>query len=274
MKDRWRPADVLIVLALALSLVFCGAGGARADIQSPWITVRPGAVLAVATTPSALPGSPKVVFIGTAAAALKSEDGGLTWTQVFAGATYSLAADPAVPGVVYAATATGLQRTTDFGQSWTLLNASIRTTVAVSPFDSQVIFGGIYRSVDGGATWTAMAGLTGASATGHLRTSRDPANPGVLLYHTGSGVYRSADNGLSWTRVNVGFAEDSSELDPVDARYFYIGACGGTIYRAYPGGSSTSANIGGHVHAIVVDPADHRRVYAARDSGGVAVSLD
>ncbi len=273
MKARRGTLRTLVALALFCSLLVGGGGLARADLQSPWVTVLSGRVQAVVTTASAAPGAPRVVFAGTPTATLRSEDGGLTWTQVLATYTSALAADPVSGGVVYAATASGLQKTADYGLTWTNLNPSIRTSIAVSPFDGQVLFGGSYRSTDGGATWTVMSGLTSGSSTPHLSASRDPANPGDLLYFTGS-VHRSLDNGLSWTPVNVGFNEDSAALDPTDPRYYYVGACGGTIFRAFPGGSSSSSNIGGHVHGIVVDPGSHNRVYAARDSGGVMVSQD
>lgn len=272
MKARGGAFRGLIVVALTAALFVCGAAVARADLQSPWVTVLSGRVQAVVTTASAVPGAPKVVFAGTTTATLRSEDGGLNWTPVLAASTSALAADPAVGGVVYAATATGLQRTADYGLTWTNLNPSIRTSIAVSPFDGQVLFGGSFRSTDGGATWTAMTGLTSGSSNPYLSASRDPANPGVLLYFIGS-VYRSQDNGLSWTPVNVNFNEDSAALDPTDPRYYYIGGCGGDILRITPTGSFSSG-ITGHVHGIVVDPGAHNRVYAASDNGGVQLSQD
>jgi alpha-tubulin suppressor-like RCC1 family protein len=274
MKTRGVWSGALVVLALLISLALCGAGEARADLQSPWVTVLAGRVQAVVTTANAVPGATRVVFAGTTTGTLKSEDGGLHWTQVLAGATNSLAADPVVAGVVYAATANGLFKTADCGQTWTLLNAVIRSYVTVSPFDGTVIFGGTYRSTDGGATWAPMAGISSLGSNAHLRATRDPANPGALLLFNGSNVQRSSDNGLIWTAVLTGVNEETVEIDPVDARFWYVGGCGSNVYRVYPTGSAVSGGLGGHVHGIVVDPAAHNRVYAAADYGGVRLSQD
>jgi alpha-tubulin suppressor-like RCC1 family protein len=277
MKTSGRLSGTLVVLALFVSLFLFGAGAARADIQSPWVNLYAGRVYTVATTPSATPGDANVVFIGTDGATLRSTDGGLTWASALGLRTNYLAADPAAAGVVYAATSAGLQKSADYGQTWTLLNPVIKQVVLVSPFDSQVVFGDNYKSTDGGATWTAMAGLPAFGSVvsnnpyRHLKASRDPANPGTLLYMV-SGPYRSIDNGQSWTLLNMSIVEDSLEIDPVDARYYYVGGCSSS-FRAFPGGSAT-VSIVSHTHGLVVDPAAHNRVYAAGEYGTIRVSED
>ena len=276
METRGRLSGTLVALVLSVSLFLCGAGVALADIQSPWVRAYTGKVYTVATTPSATPGEANVVFIGTDAATLRSTDGGSTWAPVLGLPTNYLAADPVTAGVIYAATTAGLHKTVDNGQTWTVLNPVIKQVVLVSPFDGQVVFGDNYRSTDGGATWTAMAGLPAFSSFStspyrHLKASHDPANPGTLLYMV-NGPYRSDDNGLTWTYRSFGIVHDSIEIDPVDARYFYIGGCGSS-YRAFPGGGTT-VTIVSHTHGLVVDPAAHNRVYAVGESGEFKVSND
>ena len=267
MKTRDRLPGTLKLL-VALCALFLGVVGiARADSQSPWISVYSGKVYTVATTPSATPAAAKAVFIGTNVATLKSTDGGITWATVLGQPTNYLAADPAAAGVVYAATPAGLQKTTDYGQTWSVINAAIKQVVVVSPFSSQVIFGDNFKSVDGGATWTAMAGLPNVNASTnpypHLKASRDPANPGALLYMDGASPYKSTDNGQTWVRLSFS-NPDSVEIDPVDSRYLYVGGCSSS-FRIFNGVQS-SLSLGSHIHGLVVDPAAHNRIYAVSDN--------
>jgi Ni/Co efflux regulator RcnB len=88
-------------------------------------------------------------------------------------------------------------------------------TVAVSPADPQLILvggvtGGIWRSIDGGANWTAVSDNQADLAVGSIAFA--PSNPNVVYAgmgspggsvndYLGNGVLRSADAGQTWTRV-------------------------------------------------------------------------
>ena len=73
---------------------------------------------------------------------------------------------------------------------------------------------GVYRSTDGGATWTRT--LAGNETTGASDVAIDPEDPNIVyagLYDylrqpwyfrsggPGSGLYRSTDGGVSWTKL-------------------------------------------------------------------------
>ncbi len=140
-----------------------------------------------------------------------------------------LAVDPLDPNRVFAACAEGgVLRTTDGGDTWTPVFDAQSTlavgAVAIDPSQSNVIYAGtgepnpgggsvayggdgIYRSMDGGDTWTHL-GLDGTGAIGRILV--DTSNPQRIfvaavgaLWETGPdrGVYRSTDGGASWTRV-------------------------------------------------------------------------
>jgi photosystem II stability/assembly factor-like uncharacterized protein len=66
---------------------------------------------------------------------------------------------------------------------------------------------GLFKSTDGGATWTQLSGglPTTADGLGRIGLGISPSNPSVM-YVTAtagakSGIYRSSDAGASWTRV-------------------------------------------------------------------------
>ncbi len=77
---------------------------------------------------------------------------------------------------------------------------------------------GVYRSIDGGATWTRM----GLEHSGHIgKILVDPRDPGVVwvaaqgpLWSPGGdrGLYKTTDGGRSWTRV-LAISEDTGVSD-------------------------------------------------------------
>ncbi|RIE17322.1 WD40/YVTN/BNR-like repeat-containing protein, partial [Candidatus Cryosericum septentrionale] len=90
-----------------------------------------------------------------------------TWTQLslYGGNIGCLAIDPLTPTTLYAST-----------------------------------IGGVYRSTDSGATWTAVN-----TAPAPLDVSSlviNPLTPTTLYAVTGSGVFRSVNSGTTWTAVN------------------------------------------------------------------------
>jgi hypothetical protein len=125
----------------------------------------------------------------------RSQDGGLTWTKVLfvsdgAGAI-DLAIDPVTPTRVFATT-WERQRT-----------------------PSARIYGGpgsgLWRSTDGGTTWTRLAGGLPASSTnpGRIGVVVAPSSPGTVYTifsktdFSLDGVFRSTDSGTTWTRQTV-----------------------------------------------------------------------
>ena len=76
--------------------------------------------------------------------------------------------------------------------------------LAADPTGSPLLAGtqgsGLYRSLDGGLTWTATGGAQLAGAT----VQAVHVSGGVALAAAGTALYRSADAGATWTRVGAG----------------------------------------------------------------------
>ncbi|MEU5265808.1 hypothetical protein [Amycolatopsis sp. NPDC021455] len=145
-------------------------------------------------------------------------------------------ADAAKPWMVFVAmdpaTATTLVtgskrvwRTTDDGDTWqpvsAVLDGSDITTIDIARADSRRIYvgtenGGVFRSTDGGATWSGNLASTVLPGLTVTRVSSRADNAEVV-YATVANfgnrhVFRSADGGVTWTDVDRGDLPDAPVL--------------------------------------------------------------
>ncbi|MET7488097.1 1,4-beta-glucanase [Streptomyces sp. NPDC005538] len=155
---------------------------------------------------------------GTKYAAHRSADNGATWSEISSfpkGATP--VADPADPTLFYAYdTDTGtLYASTDSGRSFTaradgLPAGDSQFQLAAAPgrlgdLWLSVKWNGLYRSVDGGASFSKVDSCWASYTLGFGRAADGAAYPAV--YQVGStetitAVYRSDDEAKTWVRIN------------------------------------------------------------------------
>jgi photosystem II stability/assembly factor-like uncharacterized protein len=198
-------------------------------------------------------------------------DGGLTWEQVLylsdSTGAIDLAMNPLHPDTLYAA-------------MWERIRRPDRRSYGG-------ITCGIYRSFDGGDTWTELTnGLPSPSINmGRIGISISESDPEILyaIYadKIGSfyGIYRTVDNGDSWIQVNDGSLSGMYfsygwwfgriRVDPVDPDIVY--GIGFDLYKTSDGGNSWS-NISEwtvHVdqHDLYVHPMSHQYAVLGNDGG-------
>lgn len=170
------------------------------------------------------------------------------------GRVVAVAGCPVDPATFYfGACAGGVWKTVDAGQTWLCVtDGYFRTAavgaLAVAPSDRTVIYAGtgeacirndvshgdgVYRSVDGGCSWSHL----GLDDTRHIgRIVVDPHDPdrvfvAALGHAWGTnaerGVYRTTDGGGSWTQVLFRSERAGSHdvaLDPSNPRILYAAA--------------------------------------------------
>ena len=139
--------------------------------------------------------------------------------------------------------------------------------MAVSPSNPNIIligssenFGaGIFKSTDGGTTWTAKnSGITAIPIFGGYQSISkiviSPSNPNVIYFGiaTGSGgsIYKSTDGGESWQRVNgqqniFGVYQLNGDVydfdvSPTDPNTVYAGVTGQGVMKTSDGGADWS----------------------------------
>jgi len=184
------------------------------------------------------------------------------------GRVTSLAVHPTQPDIVFAAGAQGgVWKSIDAGATFTPLTDHLPSlamgSIALAPSDPDIIYigtgeahssidsyygAGVFKSTDGGTSWSA----TGALAASYIaRMVVHPADPQVV-YAAGyrhisggvsqdSGIWRSVNGGASWSRILVGSASDlvmhpSNPLILYAAMGYFAGAAANGIYRTTDGG--------------------------------------
>ena len=212
-----------------------------------------------------------------------------------------LAVDPTSSDTVFATLSGGessLATTTNGGNSWDYLVDSPTNlgSIAVDPQIPSTIFVGegtgyqrdvyIYKSTDGGQSWTgtALFHLFETITVGVSDIWIDPSDSNIIFAAVrggtdfvamdGGGVYRSTDGGEKWYRSPVWLTIQSVTTlayDPKDPQYLYYGtSAAGYVYRQTYGGTGwTRISPGGEwvssVRDIEVDLNSH--VYAATSEG-------
>ncbi|MFG3292279.1 1,4-beta-glucanase [Streptomyces sp. NPDC048179] len=155
---------------------------------------------------------------GTKYPAHRSDDNGATWTEISSfpkGATP--VADPADPTLFYAYDSdTGtLQASTDSGRTFTVRATGLpagdsQFQLVAAPGRSgdlwlSVKWNGLYRSVDGGATFTKVGSCWAAYTLGFGKAAPGADYPAIYLVGSTeavTAVHRSDDEAATWTRIN------------------------------------------------------------------------
>ena len=226
----------------------------------------------------------------------------------------------------FGGTGGGIWKTTDGGIRWSNVSDGQLGTgsvgaVAVAEADTNVVYAGmgegcirgnvshgdgVYRSTDGGKTWTNI-GLRDTRQIGRIRVHPKDADTVYVaaLGHafgknTERGVFRSRDGGRTWRKVL--YVDDSTgaidiDMDPTNPRVLYAafwqvvrtpwslesGGPGSGLYKTTDGGDTWKKMAGeglpkgpwGRV-GVTVSPANSSRVWALieAEDGGVYRSED
>ena len=221
------------------------------------------------------PDHPSTIYVATASGGIwKSTNRGHQWTPIFDDQPVSTFGDVAIapsnPQVLYAGTGeqnnrqstswgNGVYRSDDGGASWRHLGLEGTRHVGrilVHPTNPDVAWvaglgnlwaeneeRGVFRTRDGGATWTKMSDENGRPMY-YSHIFVDP-NDSKLVYSASTNSVKSEDGGRTWIPIeaepsyDVGVHLDMHAmwLDPEDRDHFYLAGDGG-LHETFDGGVS------------------------------------
>ena len=204
---------------------------------------------------SGVVGQPMTYYMGTVGGGIwKTTDDGLHWKNISdgflkTGTVGSIAVSESNPNIVVAgmgehaargvmtSMGDGVYKSTDAGKTWKHIGLDKSrhiSDVVIHPTNPNIIYvavqgaqygatseRGIYRSMDGGATWEKTLFVN--NTTGASDLSMDMKNPSILyaamwqhrrypwLMESGgkdSGLYKSTDSGSTWKKMKEGLPKD------------------------------------------------------------------
>lgn len=227
-------------------------------------------ILSVALDPNA----PEKILAGSEIAGWvrMSTDGGDTWQTILPPlgvdtptgriSIYQIVFAPSQPSTVYAAT--GIAELT-------------------LGLDRKIPGRGVYKSSDGGRSWSAVNNGLEAARLNILSLAVSSRNANLVYAGTlDNGVFKSEDGGLSWSQKSSGIPVGeirSIVVDPRDYNVVYAGTENSALYKSLDGGSNWKSSSAGidpeaSIRSIVTDPSRPEVVYAADRRTGVYRSAD
>jgi photosystem II stability/assembly factor-like uncharacterized protein len=204
-------------------------------------------------------GDPKTYYMGTTGGGLwKTDDMGISWRNISdgffkTGTIGAVAVAESDSNVVYVGmgehavrgvmthSGDGVYKSTDAGKTWKKIGLDATrhiSRIAVNPKNADIVYvaaqgalygsskeRGIYKSVDGGATWKNV--LFVDEKTGSSELSLDANNPRILYAAmwehgrlpwkinsggAGSGLYKSTDSGETWEKMTEGLPTEMGKM--------------------------------------------------------------
>ncbi|OGD25905.1 MAG: hypothetical protein A2V57_06755, partial [Candidatus Aminicenantes bacterium RBG_19FT_COMBO_65_30] len=266
-----------------------------------WIRIDSGfsgEIIALALDPA----DGNIIYAGTREGKVyQSTNGGSSWSDTSAGLPATeirfLAVDPADPSKIYAGTqSNGIYRSTG-GGAWVSINGvwtgdassthlTRVETIVIDPTNTANIliaaqdseFGdGIYKTADGGATWSRVTPQVGVRGEPGFYIALDPADPSVFYAVNGSYIRTYTAGGAAFSDHYVAptgltcLAVDSVSLA------FYAGTNADGLFKSTNGGDSWEAINSGiraqsfpnnKPHSLHIDANNPNIIYGGSISGG------
>ena len=317
------------VLALAAALTLCAPAVPRAQSVNAsffadlhWRSIGPPRSGYV-SSPAGVPGDPTTYYVGLPEGGVwKTTNAGVTWKPIFdqmhVPSVGAVAVAPSDPRTVYVGTGNqsswsftpgkGVYKSVDAGATWTAIGlprSEYIGGIVIDPKDANrvivAVIGprgagggrgaaagaaaaapepdaerGVYRTTDGGRTWTRVLPADGSS--GATDVYMDYQDPQVAYAVLTTGAFKSTDGGATWQPVSSHGLPDGARIQAFTVssgthgrRLYAVAGVGGgrgggggggnrALYRSDDGGdtwtlgTSALASAGGKIYADPQNP--------------------
>lgn len=228
------------------------------------------------------------LHLGTAIGPYKSSDGGNNWQQSCDGMknfyAYNIKISPSNPSVIYATGLHGIHRSENHGETWKYIGGrGVFNGIAVDPVDFDIVYASLvglditnylYRTTNGGQTWTIVSTIHSATFIPFIEIDRSPQR--AVYISTYDQFLRSFDYGTTWQVVQAPIIPGSLAIANDNADLLYVGSRDG-VYKSTNKGqtwdSLSFSNFGENI-ALFVDPKNSQTVYARVYGHGLYKSTD
>jgi photosystem II stability/assembly factor-like uncharacterized protein len=293
MKKAYIPFAAVVILMVKFGLLATIIANTAHAGVNVWTPLGPegGEVWSIAINPM----NPAIMYASTYFGRVyKSTNSGASWfssSTSITGWTRDIAVATSDPATVYVGTnSNGVYRSTDAGVTWAAVSATLPdteiTALAIDPHTSSTVYLGtrngstggntarLYKSTNGGATWTNSSSGIPTGPDGAHALAIDPTSPSTLYAGTyGGGIFKSTNAGSTWTAINTGlltlvqYASDLA-IDPVTPTVLYAAtSISGTLKSTNGGATWTTVQPDAYPWAVAIDPQVPPTVYAGADSG-------
>lgn len=210
-----------------------------------------------------------IMYAASSSGIFKTIDAGENWSMIKSGGYKEILFKPENPSTIYAGGSGNFYRSLDNGNSWVQITNGLpggsRSVIAVTADDPEYVYcllsngdsyKGIYRSTNGGTSFTVMStspnimswgcnGGSGGQAWYDLDVAVNPTNKDVI-YAGGVNCFKSFDGGITWDISSHWWGDCGVpavhadlhilEYNPVNNR-LYAGNDGGIYYTENDGAS-------------------------------------
>jgi photosystem II stability/assembly factor-like uncharacterized protein len=301
------PVNSLVVDSSSEGMLYAVNAGTglhkSVDGGETW-TLSNSGLPAGAETVIAGPQEPRTLFVGGWSGLFKSIDAGTSWLDTNLGRDAGvIAISPQNPQNVYVGSSScwgwcnpQVLKSIDGGHTWITPQVVLAgpgccsgvAALAVDPQDPNTLFAGggdyngtgsgLWKSPDGGLSWTNLNSALGIDYGDIFSIAIDPQNPNTVYVQDGK-LLKSTDGGESWIGASSGLpsccmygplAIDSQSAGTVYSAGYDYTTKRNDVFKSTDGGKNwTSAGSGlmGFINSLTIDPQNSRRLYAGTTGG-------
>jgi len=257
--------------------------------------------------------NPDVMYAGTwGSGVYKTVNGGENWVVASKGISnpfiYSLAIDPTNHHIIYAGTyGGGIFKSLDAGETWISISSGLNMpaviyVITIDNNNPSVIYagtryyysgtfgpdygGGIYKSSNGGSSWTHISLPGNTDYVYDIKIDPNNSNKVYAAMHW-TGIFKSDNAGSTWFPINNGLTPNTDavrtreiEIDPTNSSRLFLATWGtSSLYYSTDGGNNwTPRNSGlpndARVWELTMDAKSPNVLYASTINNGLYKTMN